>query len=287
MDTGPKPPSLSATRAVRIGMFDSGLGGLSVLRALHRELPEAALHYVADSAHAPYGERDDAYVAARAERIAAHLVDHGAEIVVVACNTATAIAVAALRDRWPALPIIGIEPGLKPAVAATRNGRIGVMATRNTLASARFAELMARQPATRRFHLQACDGLAVAIESGRVDGPDVAALVAQHAAPLREAGVDTVVLGCTHYVFAEAAIQAAFGASVVLVDTAEAVARRTAELAESHGAASDEFESACRRPAPLLQTTADPAHLRSVASAWLPFEVDVTAASGLPCAPRL
>jgi glutamate racemase len=278
MSTDPEPSNHPLAGAPRIGVFDSGLGGLSVLRALREVLPGALLHYVADSAHAPYGERDDAFVIERSLRIAAHLIDHGAQLIVVACNTATALAVAALRDRWPALPIVGIEPGLKPALAATRNGRIGVMATRKTLASPRFAALLARQPSANRFHLQACDGLAAAIETGRIDGPEVIGLVERHGAPLHEAGVDTVVLGCTHYAFVEPAIRDVLGQGVVVIDTAQAVARRTAALA---GPLMDAAVASGATVTTRLETTADAAHLRTVATAWLHCAVEVSLAEGL------
>src|SRR5687767_11162852 len=135
MKERPDPAPLSAVEPQAcIGVFDSGVGGLSVLRALHRAAPNAPLLYVADSAHAPYGERDAAHVLARSTNIASYLIERGAVGLVVACNTATAIAVQHLRERWPALVIIGVEPGLKPAVAATRSGRIGVLATTGTLA---------------------------------------------------------------------------------------------------------------------------------------------------------
>src|SRR5438105_3424883 len=128
------------------GIFDSGVGGLSVLQALHRRAPHARLLYVADSGHAPYGERDVAFVAERSRRIVAHLIAEGAGGIVVACNTATAAAVNELRTRWREVPIVGVEPGLKPAAASTRNGRVGVMATAGTLASERFAALLQAQP---------------------------------------------------------------------------------------------------------------------------------------------
>jgi glutamate racemase len=261
---------------LKIGVFDSGLGGLSVLQALQAQLPAAAFHYIADSGHAPYGERDDAHVMARSLAIVAYLVSEGAELIVIACNTATAIAVQALRSRWPALPIVGIEPGLKPAAAATRNGRIGVMATRNTLASTRFAALLAGQSAPERFHLQACDGLAAAIEAGRLEAPELLGLVARHTEPLRRADVDTVVLGCTHYAFVREHIARALGPAVRIIDTADAVARQAARLADRAAAAT--APAAC---APRLQTSASPETLQRLAKAWLGLDGVVSAAPTL------
>jgi glutamate racemase len=221
----PSPPALS------IGVFDSGVGGLSVLRSLRALMPQARFLYVADSGHAPYGERDETYVVERARAITAHLLAQGAQLVVVACNTATAAAVQALRERWPAVGFVGVEPGLKPAIARSRNRRIGVMATRGTLQSAKFRRLVEAHAAGVELVLQPCDGLARALEEGDADAPAVLALVERHTAPLRAAGVDTVVLGCTHYPFATSAIGAALGPGVALIDTAQAVALQAQRLA--------------------------------------------------------
>jgi glutamate racemase len=261
------PPSAAAA-GPRIGVFDSGVGGLSVLRALHRHLPRATLLYAADSGHAPYGERDAAYVIARSRTMAAHLLSQGAQLLVVACNTATAAAIDTLRADHPALPIVGVEPGIKPAIALTRNRRIGVMATHATLASERFQRLVATYADGASLHLQACSGLARAIEWGRPDGAEVIRLVDEHAAPLRAAGVDTVVLGCTHYPFAAAPIAAALGPEVTLVDTADAVARQA--LRRAAGLSAPGVEATAR-----LWTSGDPDHLRAVAQRWLHFETTV------------
>ncbi|MBS0448526.1 MAG: glutamate racemase [Proteobacteria bacterium] len=258
----------------RIGVFDSGLGGLSVLRALRDRLPDVPCHYVADSGHAPYGERDDEHVLDRSTRIARHLVEAGAALIVVACNTATAAAVAALRDRWPAVPIVGLEPGLKPALAATRNGRIGVMATRATLASAKFTALLARQPEPQRFHLQPCDGLAGAIEALPLDDPTVLDLVERHVDPLRDAGVDTIVLGCTHYAFVREAIQVAIGPGATLIDTADAVARQTERLLKRIGRVVGEAQAADAHPALVVETTGEPSRLNAACRTWLALSGD-------------
>jgi glutamate racemase len=255
------PPAPASARAVCIGVFDSGVGGLSVLRSLHALMPDARFLYVADSGHAPYGERDEAYVVERARSLTAHLLAEGAQMVVVACNTATAAAVQALRERWPAVGFVGVEPGLKPAIALSRNGRIGVMATRGTLQSAKFRRLVETHAAGVELRLQPCDGLARALEEGDADAPAVRALVERHAAPLREAGVDTVVLGCTHYPFAAPQIAAALGPEVALVDTAEAVALQARRLAAGlpPGAGGPD----------LLWTSGEPAVLQRVARRWL------------------
>jgi glutamate racemase len=261
--------------ACRIGVFDSGVGGLSILRALQQRLPDIDLHYLADSRHAPYGERDPSHAMERSMRITQHLIEQGATMIVVACNTATAIAVAALRERWPARPIVGVEPGLKPALALTRNGRIGVMATATTLRSEKFARLAASLPLRHGLQLRACDGLAAAIERGDLDDPALRALVEAHCAPLRDAGVDCVVLGCTHYAFVAPQIQAALGPHVRLVDTADAVADQAQRLLAPLpcGRAATGASARVR-----LETTGDVARLARLAEAWLPFACRVDAA---------
>jgi glutamate racemase len=241
-----------------IGIFDSGVGGLSVLRALRRRLPRAPLLYVADSAYAPYGERDPAAVLDRALRLTGHLRDWGAELIVVACNTATALAIDTLRERWPDTPFIGVEPGIKPATRWTRNGRIGVMATPATLASARFASLVGRHAGGVRVTLQPCPGLAAAIERGELDDAELGRLLEHCCAPLRAADVDTVVLGCTHYPFVAPRIQALLP-QVRLVDTADPVAERAGAL----------WAGADVDVPPNLFTTGDPQRLASVAARWL------------------
>jgi len=271
--TVPAVPS-STPWTGRIGLFDSGVGGLSILPALRERVPAAGIHYVADSAHAPYGELSDAAIRLRAGRIAQHLVDQGAQVVVVACNTATAMAVDELRNRFAQLPIVGIEPGLRPALARTRNGRVGVMATTATLRSARFRALLEREASGQSVHLQACTGLAAAIEQGDLDDPHLAGVIEQHCGALRAAGVDTVALGCTHYPFARAAIERALGPSIAVIDTAQAVAAQVARVCETTTA----VPSPGRAPACLLQTTGDAALLQRFAARWLAIDADITAA---------
>lgn len=253
-----------------IGVFDSGVGGLSILAAIRRRLPAAPLRYVADSAHAPYGERSDAEIRDRAARITAHLIAAGARLIVVACNTATAVAIDSLRADHRDIHFVGVEPGVRPAVAATRNGHVGVMATGATLRSERFATLLARESAGRHIHLQACSGLAAAIERGRLDEPALRALVEQYAGALRQQDVDVVALGCTHYPFVRGAIERALGAGVMVIDTGEAVAAQVARVWR-HGGAS-EPATPC-----LLETTGDPEQLLRFAQTWLDVEVQVAA----------
>lgn len=222
-----------------IGVFDSGVGGFTVLRELRKLLPTARLRYLADTAHAPYGNRSPEDIRARSIAVTGHLVAQGAELVVVACNTATAHAIEALRERWPELPFVGTEPGIKPAVAATRNGRIGVLATRATAASERLRALIDRHAGGCEVVVQGCPGIVNHIEAGDLDSGELRALVAQYCGPLRAAGVDTVLLGCTHYPLIEPLWQAALGPDVHLLRIETAVARRAADLwasrSDDHG----------------------------------------------------
>ena len=194
-----------------IGVFDSGVGGLSVLRALQAELPLELFVYVADNGHAPYGERDDAHVLARSHAITDYLIaKHGIKALVVACNTATAAAIHILRAAYPDLPIIGIEPALKPATAVSKTGNIGVMATRGTLNSEKFRRLLDSLHGTGTFVLQPCDGLAIAIE--RMDADQTVALCREYVHGMGRFGtqageMDCLVLGCTHYAFAASALR--------------------------------------------------------------------------------
>jgi glutamate racemase len=213
-----------------IGVFDSGVGGLSVLRALHRRLPAASMIYLGDSAHAPYGERPVAEVLERCERIVAYLASQGATLIVIACNTATVLAVGRLRARWPALVFIGVEPGVKPAALQSRTRRVAVMATPATAASARLRELIAQLASDVHVQVQPCPGLAAAIERGALQGRELHTVLQPCCDAVRAAEVDTVVLGCTHYAFVADAIQAALGADITLIDTATAVAERAASL---------------------------------------------------------
>lgn len=207
-----------------IGVFDSGVGGLSVLEAIRRELPAEDLEYVADSAFAPYGDRSAEVIRARAAIMVRFLESLGAKTVVVACNTATGVAVDALRASTTT-PIVAIEPAVKPAAAETRSGVIGVLATPQTLASERFDRLVSRYGAHVEVLEQPCRGLAEQVERGDLSSAETRSLVEYCVRPLVERGADTLVLGCTHYAFLRDVIQAAAGATVTLIDPAVAVAR--------------------------------------------------------------
>ncbi len=216
-----------------VGVFDSGVGGLSVLRHIRAALPGEDLLYVADSAHAPYGVKSAAFIEARALAIAEFLVGQDAKALVVACNTATSAAIASLRRRFD-LPIVGMEPAVKPAVEATRSGVIGVLATSGTLESARFAELVLRFGSKAQVIVQPCPGLVERVESGDLSGPATRVLLSGFVAPLLAQGADTLVLGCTHYPFLEPLLRELAGEHVAIIETGEAVARQLSRrLAEA------------------------------------------------------
>jgi len=266
------PPDTSLGEGLRIGLFDSGLGGLSVLRDLRQHMPRAHLLYIADSGNAPYGERDDAFIAGRALAISEFLLSQGAQVIVVACNTATAMAVHTLRQRWPQVPIVGVEPGVKPAVALSANKRIGVLATPGTLASDKFKRLIEMHGQDALIVLQPCPGLAKEIEAGHLDSPALRALVETFSQPLREAQVDTVVLGCTHYPFVAPLFQQALGPKVRIIDTAQAVARQTQRVsAELPRLPRPDFG-----PTTQLWTSGSTAHLAQVADRWLDLKAQVS-----------
>lgn len=206
MTTPYAPDSRAPSARAPIGVFDSGLGGLSVLRAVRERLPDEALVYVADSRHAPYGPRDDVFIVERTLAIGEWLVAQGAKALVVACNTATAQSIAIVRERLP-IPLVGVEPGIKPAALHSKTRVAGVLATQATLRSARFEALLARHAADCRFLCQPGHGLVEAIERGDTGSPALRALLASYLEPMLEAGADTLVLGCTHYPFLGAAIR--------------------------------------------------------------------------------
>jgi len=208
-----------------IGVFDSGIGGLSILDEALDQLPEHDYIYLADSANAPYGEKSSEWIAARSLALCQYLAEEGCDAIVVACNTATAEAIKDIRQKLN-IPIIGVEPGIKPAAMQTQNGIVGVLATEATLNSDKFNALLATLPANCQFIKQAGAGLVPLIESGEADGEDTLELLAKHLEPIQDAGADTLVLGCTHYPFLRKAIRKLLGDSITLIDTGEAVVRQ-------------------------------------------------------------
>jgi glutamate racemase len=209
---------------VPVGVFDSGVGGISVLQHIHGLLPHEQLLYVADSRYAPYGSKTPQEIQSRCFEIADFLIAKGVKAIVVACNTATAAAIDMMREKY-SLPIIGMEPAVKPAAEASRNGVIGVLATVGTLKSAQFAGLLESYGRNVKVVTQGCIGLVECIERGELSTDNTFDLLKQYCQPLLDEGADTIVLGCTHYPFVKPLIQQIVGDGVTLIDTGAAVAK--------------------------------------------------------------
>jgi len=218
-----------------IGIFDSGVGGLSVWREIVRQLPHAGTLYFADQAHVPYGPRSAKEILCFTKSITDFLAAQGAQIIVVACNTASGVALRPLRAAYPDVPFVGMEPAVKPAAEQTHNGRVGVIATPTTFQGTLFRQLAERFRHDVEIHTQICPGLVAAVEAGDLDTPKTRRLLKTCLAPLIATGIDQLVLGCTHYPFLRPAIQQLVGPSVAVIDPAPAVARQTGRLLEQHG----------------------------------------------------
>jgi glutamate racemase len=210
---------------VTIGVFDSGVGGLSILDEALQQLPHHNYIYFADSANAPYGDKPPQWIAERSLQICRYLVEQDCSAIVVACNTATAEAIATIRSTLD-IPIIGVEPGIKPAAMQSQNGIVGVLATEATLNSDKFNALLATLPEHCQFIKQAGAGLVPLIEAGLIETPEMQALLRSHLKPIQDQGADTLVLGCTHYPFLKKMIRAVVGDSMTLIDTSDAVVRQ-------------------------------------------------------------
>jgi glutamate racemase len=264
-----------------IGVFDSGVGGLSVLRALHTEMPHESFVYVGDSGHAPYGERDDGHIITRAIAITDYLIkQHDVKALVVACNTATAAAIALLRQRFEHLPIIGIEPALKPASIASITQRVGVLATAGTIGSEKFKALLNSLAGSTEFVVQSCPGLATAIENNDIVNTDL--LCKRYVAALGTFGsekgeIDSLVLGCTHYPFATAVIQRATGTNVRFFDGGVSVAVHTRRVLEKLGQFDNTGAAKQQDVQPIKYlSTGRTALLQSAVSRWFGSDVTVT-----------
>ena len=210
---------------VTIGVFDSGVGGLSILDEALQQLPHHNYIYFADSANAPYGDKPPQWIAERSLQICRYLMEQDCSAIVVACNTATAEAIATIRSTLN-IPIIGVEPGIKPAAMQSQNGIVGVLATEATLNSDKFNALLATLPEHCQFIKQAGAGLVPLIEAGLIETPEMQALLRSHLKPIQDQGADTLVLGCTHYPFLKKMIRAVVGDSMTLIDTSDAVVRQ-------------------------------------------------------------
>lgn len=264
-----------------IGVFDSGIGGLSVLQSLQTALPAEHFVYWADSGHAPYGEKTDLFVRQRSLAIAKHLIErHHIKALVVACNTATAAAIHELRAQYPHLILIGVEPALKPAIQISQTGHIGVIGTRGTLASEKFHRLLTSLHDQAQFTVQPCDGLALAIEQsthatlGAQASQRITELLRTYTGEMGTFGqapgqMDTLVLGCTHYVFAEHELRALLGPHIHLVSTGEPVARQTHRLLEAASQLRQGPGPHALSARIHLMTTGDLTSLQAAAQRWL------------------
>lgn len=253
------------TTVAPIGIFDSGLGGLSVLRAVRAQLPDESFIYVADSHHAPYGPRDEAFITERTLAIGEWLAREGAKALVIACNTATARAIATVRGHL-SIPLVGVEPGIKPAAALSASGVAGVLATQSTLNSPRFQALLDRYGAGRRFICQPGHGLVEAIERGDTNSPALRALLDSYLQPMLDDGADTLVLGCTHYPFFAETIRDLVGDRMTLVDTSDAIARQLVRVLDERNLRAP---AGTRAAPPRFCSTSDGRQLQVLASTLL------------------
>jgi glutamate racemase len=225
----------SVSTAAPIGIFDSGVGGLSVLRAIRQQLPNERLVYLADQAHVPYGQRSLQEVRAYSKAITRYLTEQqGVKMVVVACNTASAAALHHLRAAFPETPFVGMEPAVKPAAENTNSGVVGVLATPATFQGELYASVVERFAQGVTVLQDTCPGLVAEIEAGRVEGEETRRILQAALGPMLEKGLDTVVLGCTHYPFVIPVIQEIVGPDVRVIDPAPAIARQTARLLDEY-----------------------------------------------------
>lgn len=246
-------------REAPVGVFDSGVGGLSVLAEINRLLPNESLLYVADCGHIPYGEKSPEFIRQRCRQVAEFFQQQGAKAMVLACNTATVAAVADLRECYPQWPLVGMEPAVKPAAAATRSGVVGVLATTGTLKSAKFAALLDRFASDVRVITRPCPGLVELIEAGDLDSPVLRQLLQGYVEPLLAAGCDTLILGCTHYPFLKPLLAEMVPPAVAIIDTGAAVARQLQRLLGER----DLLAVGPAQPAQFW-TSASPEHLRKI-----------------------
>jgi glutamate racemase len=250
-----------------IGVYDSGVGGLSVLRALRQQLPAQPLIYLADQAHVPYGSRSLEEVRSFSEAITRYLLAQGAGLVVLACNTASAAALFHLRRIFPDVPFVGMEPAVKPAAGQTRSGVVGVLATPATFQGALYAAVVERFAKGVTLLQDTCPGLVAQIEAGQLAAPQTRAILEKALQPMLAQGIDTVVLGCTHYPFVIPLIEEITGPAVRVIDPAPAVARQVGRLLAERGAGwLAEGESPGSRR---LLTTGDPSQLQALLPALL------------------
>ena len=221
-----------------IGVFDSGVGGLTVVEEIRHLLPLEDIVYYADTANFPYGQKSVAELRRLAAEATCFLIGKKAKLVVVACNTASSAALSALRQQFP-LPFVGMVPAIKPASAATRNGKVGVIATEATFQAEVFADLVAEFAQGVRVFVKPCPGLTELVEKGETDSPEIRRLLHLYLDPMLAEGIDVLVLGCTHYPFLRPAIESVVGNGVTVIDTGLPVARQVVRMIEAHDLATD------------------------------------------------
>lgn len=243
-----------------IGVFDSGVGGLSVLRAIRAQMPNEAILYFGDQGHIPYGPRRMEQIRSFSEAITNFLLERDAKIIVAACNTASAAALKYLREKFHAIPFVGMEPAVKPAAEHTRTGKVGVLATPATFQGELYASVVERFAGGVELFQDTCNGLVQQIERGNLNGGETRRILQDALAPMLEQNIDTVVLGCTHYPFVIPLIQEIVGENVRVIDPAPAVARQVQRLLEAGGRRSG---SAARGDVKFY-TSGDPRALQSL-----------------------
>lgn len=243
-----------------IGIFDSGVGGLSVLRAIRAQMPEESVIYFGDQGHIPYGPRPMEQIRNFSEAITNFLLERGAKIIVVACNTASAAALRYLREKFPNVQFVGMEPAVKPAAETTQTGRVGVLATPATFQGALYASVVERFANGVELYQDTCPGLVQQIEGGNLNGPETRKILEEALLPMLVKNIDTVVLGCTHYPFVIPLIQEIVGKNVRVIDPAPAVARQVKRLLEAGGTRNNRSARGSVR----FFTSGDPKTLKSL-----------------------
>ncbi|MDC0291883.1 glutamate racemase [Verrucomicrobiales bacterium] len=256
-----------------IGILDSGLGGLSVLREIRALLPNENLHYIADSAWCPYGPRSFEEIIQRTSFLSDHLIHHGAKAIVIACNSATIAAIGSLRATYP-LPFVGMEPAVKPAAAHTKTGTIGVLATEASLAGEKFHRLVSSHASGVRVITRPCPEFVELVEAGILDGPKAQTAVKFHIDSLLAEGADVLVLGCSHYPFLRPLIERAAGENIEVIDTGSPVSKRLKRILETENLISAENADS----KVIIQTTGDLAHLKNLLPTLCPgLDAEVSA----------
>ncbi len=256
------------TGSAPLGVFDSGVGGLSVVKALHTLLPAESIYYVADTHHCPYGPRPASEILKWSRGIAQFLTERDCKAIVVACNTASAAALAGLREQMPDTPFVGMVPAVKPAARLTRSGVVGVLATDGTFRGHLYEEAVNNHAHGVRVISRVCRGLVAQVERGDLDGPNTVTLLSRCVMPMIEAGADTLVLGCTHYPFLRPALSRLVGPDVTILEPSDAVARQTARVLTERGLLAEEAP-----PLDTYATSGDPHALASVLPHLLPDTV--------------